>query len=302
MQASTILIVTAFLISAVRAGNFYIAFNSIYPDYNPSKVAAGVACGLYFIASLCLFTRLFMNRAWWGLCLPIASICKSPVHSLSRYYANWCTVMSIGFFMRIPLVTHPDSLPIFMVEQFFIILSPAAFLAFNYMLYGHFIVNCVDRHHSWIKPENVAKYFVISDITTFIIQGVGGGLEASTYVKLGMDILLAGLVIQTLSFAFFILLVVHAWRSILRDYVLPRQEPWEPILWILMFSSTVYMIRCIYRVAELAEGTGGYLVTHEVYFYLFDTLPLLIGICVYIFYWPTKYLEDSAKNTLNVQT
>jgi hypothetical protein len=72
--------------------------------------------------------------------------------------------------MRIPLVTHPNSLSIFMVEQLFIILSPAAFLAFNYMLYGHFIVNCVDRHHSWIKPENVAKYFVISDITTFIIQ------------------------------------------------------------------------------------------------------------------------------------
>jgi hypothetical protein len=52
--------------------------NTFNPEYNPSKVAAGVAGGLYFIASLSLFTRLFMNRAWWGLCLPIASTCKSP--------------------------------------------------------------------------------------------------------------------------------------------------------------------------------------------------------------------------------
>ncbi|OAX39962.1 RTA1-domain-containing protein [Rhizopogon vinicolor AM-OR11-026] len=288
MRSSTILFIAAFLISVVRAANG----NSTSVDaptivsavfhYDPSKVAAGVAGGLYFIASLCLFTRLFMNRAWWGLCLPIAS-----------------TFMSIGFFMRIPVSIYPNSLPIFMVQQLFIILPPAAYLAFNYILYGHFIVNCVDRHHSWIKPERVAKYFVISDITTFLIQGGGGGLEASTNQtseKLGADILLAGLVIQTLSFAFFMLLVVHAWRSILRDHILPRQEPWGPILWILMFSSTAYMIRCIYRVVELAQGSGGYLTTHEIYFYLLDSLPLFIGICTYIIYWPTKYLEGSAKN------
>lgn len=64
----------------------------------------------------------------------------------------------------------------------------------------------------------------------------------STTDKLGADILLAGLVIQTLSFAFFMLLVVHTWRSILKDSIQPRQEPWGPILWILMFSSTAYMV------------------------------------------------------------
>ena len=173
--------------------------------------------------------------------------------------------MSIGFFMRIAVATYPNSLPIFMVQQLFIILPPAAYLAFNYILYGRFIVNCVDRRHSWINPEKVAKYFVISDITTFLIQasicfdslfsvfhacglsqGGGGGLEASTNQtsdKLGTDILLAGIVIQALSFALFMLLVVHAWRSILRDGILPRQEPWGPILRILMFSSTGYMVR-----------------------------------------------------------
>lgn len=288
MRSPNTLIIVAFLIGAVKAASSNsttsvggLTLVSAVFKYDPSKAAAAVAGGLYSIASICLFVRLFMNKAWWGLCLPIAS-----------------TFMSIGFFMRIPMAMNPNSLPIFMVQELFTLLPPAAYLAFNYILYGRFIVNCVDRRYSWIKPEKVAQYFVISDITTFLIQGAGGGLEVSTKVtseKLGADVLLAGLIIQTLSFALFMILVAHAWHAILRDGFLVRQEPWGPILWILMFSSTAYMIRCIYRVIELGQGHGGYLVTHEIYFYLLDSLPLLIGICTYIIFWPTKYLEASAK-------
>ncbi|KAG1790628.1 RTA1 like protein-domain-containing protein [Suillus plorans] len=237
--------------------------------YYPDKAIAAVAGGSYFIASLCLFVRLFMDKAWWGLCLPVAS-----------------TFMFIGFFMRILMVINPNSLPIFMVQQLLTLLPPAAYLAFNSILYGRFVANCVDRCSSWIKPEKVARYFVISDITTFFIQGVGGGLEVSTKMtneKLGANILLSGLVIQTHSFAFFMILCAHIWRGVLRDGFLLRREPWGPILWILI----------IYRVIEIAQGNGGYLVTHEIYFYLLDSLPLLIGICTYIIYWPTKYLEAS---------
>ncbi|KAG2126544.1 RTA1 like protein-domain-containing protein, partial [Suillus clintonianus] len=254
---------------------------SIVFQYNPNKVAAAVAGGLYFSASLCLFTRLFMNKAWWGLCLPIGS-----------------TFMSIGLFMRIPMAMYPNSSLIFMAQEFYTLLTPAAFFAFNYILYGRFIVNCVDKRYSWIKPERVTRYFVISDITAFLIQGGGAGLQVSknaTTDKLGSNILIAGIAVQAFSFAFFIFLVVLAWRSILRDGILPRQEPWGPILRILMFSSIAFMIRCNYRVAELVQGKNGYFLIHEIYFYLFDSLPLLIGISTYIFYWPTKYLDNSAK-------
>ncbi|KAG1851179.1 RTA1 like protein-domain-containing protein [Suillus subluteus] len=274
MQSANILIIVTFLVSAVRAasGNSTTSVErptivSAVFKYDPNKAAAAVVGGLYLIASLCLFMRLFMNKAWWGLCLPIAS-----------------TFMSVGFFMRILMAMNPSSLPIFMVQQLLTLLPPAAYLAFNYIIYGRFIVNCVDRHYSWINPEKVVRYFVISDITAFFVQGVGGGLEVSTKVtaeKPGANVLLTGLIIQTLSFGFFMVLVVHAWHGILRDGFQLRQEPWGPILWILMFlhQPTLYafrphfivhlhrccaiQIRCIYRVIEVAQGNGGYLVTHE---------------------------------------
>lgn len=88
------------------------------------------------------------------------------------------------------------------------------------------------------------------------MQGGGGGLEASKNVtseKLGANILLAGLVAQTLSFALFMILVAYAWRGILRDGFVPSQEQWGPILWILMFSSTAYMVRLLFTLHRLSS-------------------------------------------------
>src|ERR1700726_317629 len=78
--------------------------------------------------------------------------------------------MAAGFFVRIAQVYAPDSLSVFIVQQLFIITTPAAFLAFNYILYGRFIVECVSREYSWIRPDRVARIFVVSDVTTFLVQ------------------------------------------------------------------------------------------------------------------------------------
>lgn len=78
--------------------------------------------------------------------------------------------MSLGFFVRIAVNYAPSSHGVFIIQNLFVITSPAAFLAFNYILYGRFIVHCVSREYSWIKPERVALIFVLSDITTFLIQ------------------------------------------------------------------------------------------------------------------------------------
>lgn len=39
----------------------------------------------------------------------------------------------------------------------------------------------------------------------------------------------------------------------------------------------------------------GYLATHEIYVVLLDTLPLLIGISVYCYFWPGRYLTPETK-------
>jgi hypothetical protein len=248
--------------------------------YNPSKAAAGIFTGLYGITTFVIFFRLFANRTWWGFCLPIGA-----------------AFMSAGFSLRIAMTIYPNSLPIYLCSELFILLSPAAFLAFNYILYGRFVVNCIQRRHSLIRPERTAKYFIISDITTLLVQGTGGSFLSSTDPntdKIGAYIVVGGLSLQTLSFALYILLLYYTYRSLKQHDVKPFEAPWGKILQILFFSSALFLLRCIYRTIELGQGLGnGYLANHEAFFYVFDSLPLLIGISTYTIYWPSRYLQPS---------
>ena len=76
----------------------------------------------------------------------------------------------MGFVTRIILDSNPNSTGLFAIEQLFIIITPAAYLAFNYILYGRFIVTCVDPKYSLIRPNRVALLFVCSDVITFLVQ------------------------------------------------------------------------------------------------------------------------------------
>lgn len=120
----------------------------------------------------------------------------------------------------------------------------------------------------------------------------------SNTAKVGLYVILAGLGLQTLSLAFYILLVYHAYSSLKRDGIKPFAQPWGMILKTLFFTSALLLLRCTYRTVEFGQGLGhGYLATHEVFFYVFDSLPLLIGISTYAIYWPTQYLLPSPANT-----
>ncbi|EIW79512.1 hypothetical protein CONPUDRAFT_166269 [Coniophora puteana RWD-64-598 SS2] len=246
--------------------------------YSPSKPTAIVAGVLYAIAASLIFVRLCRARSWWGLCLPIAA-----------------ALMSIGFFLRIPMALNPNSLGVFMIQDMFIILSPAAFLAFNYMLYGRLVSRCIDPKHSWVQPRKVARIFVTSDVVTFLIQGGGGGLQASkssSSITLGARVLLVGLILQTLSFAFFIVLVIHAHRSLRNEKIKASDHLWGMLFKLLYFTSFFFLLRCVYRTIEYgqAEDGTGYLQNHEVFFYVLDSLALLVGISAYIRFWPDNYL------------
>ncbi|KDQ62159.1 hypothetical protein JAAARDRAFT_76148 [Jaapia argillacea MUCL 33604] len=214
----------------------------------------------------------------------------------------------IGYFIRILLVSNQNSLGDYVGMQLLIVCSPAAFLAFNYIVYGRFIINCVGRQYSLIRPEIVARIFVISDITTFLVQSGGGSIGIVNNIKVqnaGSAIFLGGLVAQTFSYVIFLGLLTHAHRKIVKSGEYSKNEIW----WTAVKSYA--QIRCIYRVTELAQGHGGYLLIHEstqvsastitqftnntpVYFYFLDSLPLVIAISTYIPLWPGNYIKTKS--------
>jgi len=230
-----------------------------------------------------------------------------------RYGAKWMLVMvigeytyAIGFGCRFGLHYHPDSEGIYIAEYLFIVLSPCAFIAANYVLLGRLARHISCPTHVLLPIQKLTLVFVSSDVTTFLIQASGGGLTVSqnqTMQQAGTHIFLAGLVLQLVSFTLFSGIYM---RFLYRVYTLehgiwgrdkgqPWYRDWRTLATALAISCIGILVRSCYRVAELSQGFQGYLATTEAFFYALDTLPLVVAISVYVLFWPGWFIKDGTK-------
>ncbi|KAH9912262.1 RTA1-like protein, partial [Epithele typhae] len=202
----------------------------------------------------------------------------------------------VGFGVRIGLHSDPDSTGKYIAYYLFIVLSPCAFIASD------------SDKHLLISPERITVVFVVSDISTFLVQAAGAGLSISKDQKLSktgehvstlvvfafesarstlcVQIFLAGLVLQLASFFLFMLVVLRFLCRVRKmepstwamDAALPWHRDWRTLAGVLIVSSVGILVRCVYRVSELSQGYHGHLATTEVFFYALDSLPLFVAI------------------------
>ncbi|KIR37185.1 integral membrane protein [Cryptococcus deuterogattii MMRL2647] len=251
--------------------------------YIPNKGINIAAAVLYFLVAAILTFHAFRQKANYFLALVIGA---------------WCE--GIGMALRIAFRTNPHSSGLYIVCYLFVVLSPCAFLAGDYILLGR-LVQYLDAHH-YLRPlraQLVSWIFIISDVTTFLIQAAGGGLSTASDVQTaqtGGHIFLAGIAAQLASFMFFtiacLIFGIRAWRE---DKELWERPGWKPLFFALGFTCICFLIRSVYRTVELSQGYVGYLAIHERYFLGLDCLPLLLGIATYVFFWPGRYLRFAPK-------
>ena len=118
------------------------------------------------------------------------------------------------------------------------------------------------------------------DIIALVVQGLGGGIAASSHkiasMNLGAHIMLGGIVFQ------FVAICVYTACGVdfLRHYT--AAAPVRPLISssergvldtrlklmiaAMVFSTVVLFIRSIYRIVELADGWQGKIITTELYF------------------------------------
>lgn len=251
--------------------------------YIPRLWAAILALSLYFIVAILLTIQLYRHGGKFFLCLVIGAYCEG-----------------FGLAMRIPFRTSPHSRGIYIVQYLFVVLSPCAFLAADYILLGRLTLHLSsNRHLRPLNPRKITLIFVLSDVATFLIQAAGGGLSISDNQKTsnaGQNIFLAGIALQFASFLIFtVLWAIWGWRVRRNDPTLWDLTWWKPLYWALGFTCIMFLIRSVFRTVELSQGYIGYLATHEPFFYFLDTLPLWLGISTYVYFWPTKYLTEERR-------
>ncbi|KAF9360296.1 hypothetical protein BGX26_009875 [Mortierella sp. AD094] len=279
--------------------------NSGMIAYDPN-FAGNLILGLFYtILGLTFSYYCFRHKDRWAICLPIGAIASG-----------------IGFFIRLTFNMKTVQLGPFIVMNCLVVISPSAFLAFNYMLYGRFITaidpkfgndtkpgSRMERSRfSFIPPLIVGRTFVISDILTFFVQISAGGIQASagddnpSLSKMGDNLFLAGVTVQGISYLLFTLLLTVAFMRLIEDrkrnYPNQLEKGWTGLdmntLFIvggLYISSVFIIVRSVYRIVEFTQGYQGYLITHEVFLFVLDAAPLVLAIGVWSFNWPSVLLD-----------
>ena len=238
--------------------------------YMPSMAASVLSLVCFTLTFVALSTWTIWKRAWYMIPLLVG-----------------CIMEIIGYGARIPLVSKPvGQIPLYSCMHASIIIAPVFNAAIEYILYGR-LMHAVGDQYSLMKPKLVAWIFIVCDIFSFLIQSSGAGLLTSAHTdlakaKTGENILLGGLGVNLVSFAIFCLQIFYF------DYRTRKSPPnfpggglcqkgWRQFLYVIYLSSALILLRQIYRVIEFAQGFTGYLAVHEVYFYIFDTIPIFLS-------------------------
>ncbi|KAF8261380.1 RTA1 like protein-domain-containing protein, partial [Lactarius quietus] len=247
--------------------------------YIASNTLTGVAFSLVLVVALMQTFNLLKWGTRWMACMNIGAY-----------------TFALGIACRFGLHVKPDSRRIYIAESFFVILSPCAFIAADYVLLGRLARYLGSGKHLLVPANRITITFVISDITTFLIQA--RRIRSFSCEKLGSHIFLGALIIQLISFltfaSIFLRFVYHVHKFEHETWLVHCENRWYNdwrMLGVALGVSCVgIIIRSFYRVVELSQGFFGPIAQNEGLFYALDTLPLFIAIFVYVPFWPGRFI------------
>mmetsp|Transcript_28830 Transcript_28830/g.63520 ORF Transcript_28830/g.63520 Transcript_28830/m.63520 type:complete len:320 (-) Transcript_28830:905-1864(-) len=243
----------------------------------PNKAAAIVALSCYLLITFMVLWVTLRTRAWFMLTVVVTGFLEAA-----------------GFGARLFFMISPSMIA-YTQTQCFLIISPVLLAIVEYVCLGKLLKLSAAGRSSHLARW-VAVLFTISDILCLALQGAGGGAlstadEASA--ELGRKLLLVGLFLQLFFFTLFTLLVIHVQRS--ERYGFRANARFYPVFWCLYSTIALMYVRNIFRVIEFAQGFRGYLATHEVFFYMFDFVPLFFCFVLFTVLHYGKYLGQSVE-------
>lgn len=109
----------------------------------------------------------------------------------------------------------------------------------------------------------------------------------------GENIIIGGLVVQLLFFGCFIITsaLFHVrMRKVPTTRILTQSMPWERQLHALYGASGLILVRCVFRLIEYAQGNDGYLISHEVFLYVFDSVLMMATMILLAWIHPSEII------------
>lgn len=263
--------------------------------YAPSLGANAFFCAIF---GICCLANLVLGIRYktWTFCIALT------VGSFAE---------ALGYVGRIMLNSNPWSSNGFEIQICCLIIAPAFIAAGVYLMLKHVVLE-FGPQYSILRPRLYTWIFIFCDILSLVLQGAGGGIAAtathgSSLLTTGNNMMLAGIVWQVITLLVFGMLVtLYSARVFGHRQSLPGSayQLWSTLRFKL-FASAVALafitifVRCVYRIAEMANGWSSAIMQNEADFIAMDSAMIMIAtVALTIFHPGYSFPEMQMHNTV----
>ncbi|KAK3989094.1 RTA1 like protein-domain-containing protein [Cladorrhinum sp. PSN332] len=245
--------------------------------YELSLPAAIAAVVVFLVLTLLHVWRIYRHRSFYFTAFTVGG-CFQVIGYCGRIWSHFDDTALGGFIMQAILI----------------LIAPALYAASIYMILGRLIRALHAEPASIVPIKWMTKIFVVGDVLSFFMQAGGGGIQAAGTLELfniGEKIIIVGLFVQITIFGFFLFTTVVFHSRFRQSNNSDRQQSsirWKRHLTVLYIASAIIMVRSIFRVVEYLQGNGGYLISHEIYLYIFDAVLMAAVMAIFIVF----YVDD----------
>ncbi|KAH7156033.1 RTA1 like protein-domain-containing protein [Dactylonectria macrodidyma] len=281
---------------------------TLYGDYFSTGACA------FFVAVYAILIFVELGFGW-----------RSKTWSYTAYLLVGSVFELIGYISRVRMSLNPFISNAFILQILFLILAPTLIAAAISLTFKHLVLY-YGPQYSTIRPRLYPWVFVGSDFVSIIIQGIGGAVAASASTgddpdpkkaDLGNNLLIAGVSFQVVNMIVcggLMLVYIHRYRRARKsgaytvdsgeDGVISTRSTNPPstshrtsesdkrvkqFIYSLTAAYIAIIVRCIYRIPEMASGWGSSIMRDEATFMVFDGAMILLAVLLLTVVHPLWY-------------
>lgn len=150
-----------------------------YYKYEPSMAAAVIFIITFSASSLLHAFQIIKTKTWFFIPFLVGSLCESPITGnlvIGNLAANRKTLVeTIGFIGRaVGAGESPDyTFAPYVMQNLLLLLGPTCYAASIYMILGQLIRLLDAERYSLIRSRWLIKFFLIGDLLSIALQGIG---------------------------------------------------------------------------------------------------------------------------------
>ncbi|KAH8586405.1 RTA1 like protein-domain-containing protein [Bisporella sp. PMI_857] len=227
-----------------------------------------------------------------------------------------CAGEAVGYVGRIMMHSNPWNSTGFIIQILLLIVSPSFLAAGLYLTVKHLVLH-FGPQYSRLRPRLYTWLFITCDAIGFVTQMVGGGIQASASdgrgssktLDVGNSVMITGIAFQAATMAVCGILAVDYTQRLYRRQSKEEQSQRVPSLkgpraftFYMCCTTTAFvtiLIRCIYRIPEMAGGWGNELMRNEAEFMILDGCMIAVAAILMTVAFPGAYFPSISNRASN---